>query len=312
MGAARRRRRAHWGRWWASVPVDALTVVGSAPGHGTSLSLNDVEYVDARVFEPSDLRRREFEAATPFPHLVVDDVLKDEARSLLDVFPSEDWDGWHRYGDEYQRNKLICSDIDRIPAPFDQLIRELNDPTFLARLEQLTGIANLIPDPYLEGGGLHCSGPGGVLAPHTDFHVYTRLNLYRRINVLVYLNPEWDHADGGQLELFAVGADSPSERIEPTWGRMVVFLTDDRSPHGFTTPVAPGKFRRSVALYYYTSTETEGFSGDTNTYWKQHGDQRGVRRWRLVLYKLLLTASRAFSFLAHRVNPNLGSRVRPK
>ena len=43
--------------------------------------------------------------------------------------------------------------------------------------------------------------------------------------------------------------------------------TDDRSVHGFPEPVrGEGHWRRSIALYYYTSTEAPGFSGDTTTY----------------------------------------------
>jgi hypothetical protein len=94
---------------------------------------------------------------------------------------------------------------------------------------------------------------------------------------------------------------------------MVVFRTDDRSPHGFTTPVAARHYRRSIALYYYTATETEGFAGDTNTYWKTHGEpSTRTRRARLAAYRSLLTGSRALSMLAHRCNPNLGSKVRPE
>jgi hypothetical protein len=253
-----------------------------------------------------------FEQALPFPHVVLDDTLTPDARSLAAEFPAADWRGWRRHTDGYQLNKLVCSDITVVPAGLARLLHELQSPPFLEFLEAVTGVRRLLPDPYLEGGGLHASGPGGYLMPHTDFHVYTRLGLFRQLNILLYLNEDWPDAAGGALELFEAGSDTPAVRISPTWGRMVIFRTDDRSPHGFTDPVAPGSWRRSIALYYYTAAETEGFAGDTNTYWRAHGDVgRASRRVRMLAYRALLTGSRALSLLAHRCNPNLGSRLHP-
>ena len=50
------------------------------------------------------------------------------------------------------------------------------------------------------------------------------------------------------------------------------------SVHGFPVPVAEGKWRRSVALYYYTAAPTKNFSGDEMSYWREHGEQAGIVR----------------------------------
>jgi hypothetical protein len=253
-----------------------------------------------------------FARAQPFPHAVFDGVVAAPSDAVLTSFPDEQWQSWRRYRDQYQRGKLICSDVTQMPPLLQRIVADCSAPPFLEALAELTGVGQLIPDPYLEGGGLHATLAGGTLAPHTDFHVYTRLGLYRRLNVLLYLNPQWTNADGAGLQLFAPGSAEPSVEIAPVFGRMVVFRTDDRSPHGFTTPVAAGRIRRSLAFYYYTATESQEFAGDTNTYWQDHGAaDRARQRLRLAAYRALLTGSRAFSFAAHRCNPNLGSRVRP-
>lgn len=256
---------------------------------------------------------RAFSVAQPFPHAVIDEVLSPDARDIAASFPEGDWDGWRRYRDAYAPGKLICSDLTTMPPLLAALVTELCQPSFLSYLEDLTGIAHLLPDPYLEGGGLHASVAGSTLTPHTDFHIYTRLNLYRRVNVLLYLNPEWKPEWGGALELFGAETSVPLRSIEPQWGRMVIFRTDDDSPHGFTRPIAAGAYRRSVALYYYTAQEAAGYSGDTNTYWKTHGDTSTFsRRARIAGYRTLLTASRGFAMLANRCNPNIGARARPE
>lgn len=262
------------------------------------------------IFRTSELERQapelavRFSSAEPFPHVVVDDLLQISSDQVAS-FPDAEWPHWDRLGDTYQLNKYACSSIEWIPEPFHQLITELSEPRFLRTLEQVTGIRKLLPDPYLVGGGLHLSGPGGILSPHTDFHLHRVLDLYRRINLLVYLNAEWSESDGGCLQLY--DDQRPVKTILPLWGRVVLFQTDDRSVHGFPTAIVDGRWRRSVALYYYTAQEAASFSGDATTYWRDHGARHGiVRDGRMIVYRMLLHLSRGISILAHLVNPNQG------
>jgi hypothetical protein len=254
----------------------------------------------------NDLARR-YQSALPFPHLVIDGFLTADPDRLLAAFPGTEWDGWSRFHDQYQRRKMFCGDIDRIPPTLAAIIHDLCSPAFLGFLETVTDIRALVPDPYLDGGGLHCSGSGGILAPHTDFHLYRRLNLYRRVNVIVYLNPEWQEEYGGCLEFYRKGSVVPSVVAVPRWGTGVIFTTDDRSVHGFSKPIVGDRWRRSIALYYYTSRESEHFSGDEDTHWQTHGQLSGFARMRLKIYQALLFASRCFSRAAHRANPNFRS-----
>lgn len=251
--------------------------------------------------------RDEFDHAQPFPHLVLADVLRVDPADLM-KFPEPSWDGWLRYEDDYQPAKLMASDLASIPEPFARVIEEMASASVLRFLESVTGITALVPDPYLVGGGLHSSGPGGVLQPHTDFHVYERLHLYRRLNVLVYLNPDWRPEYGGCLELYDARRDVKVKEVLPEFGTMVVFATDDRSVHGFTAPIAPGHRRNSIATYYYTAREAEQFSGDYTTHWRRHRPVKGVKRVRFLAYRGLLRTSRGFSLVAHLIDPNHGGR----
>ena len=248
--------------------------------------------------------RREFQTAEPFPHLVVDDLLRLSPLAA-DTFPDVSWPGWNEQGrDHHQQNKRACADLDLIPEPFRALIRELSEPRFLRVLEQITGIKRLLPDPYLVGGGLHLSGSGGILSPHTDFHYHRALNLYRRIHALVYLNEGWSLEDGGCLSLYD-RQNRAIQTVVPDWGKVVIFRTDDQSVHGFPIPVVEGKWRRSVALYYYTAASPDNYSGDVTTYWREHGEQSGVvRKAQFALYRSLLNLSRVISMLAHSVITN--------
>ena len=246
----------------------------------------------------------QFKQAKPFPHLVFEDFLNLTPDELACVYPAPDWPHWNKRQDFYQSGKMYCRDTDVIPSLLSSMFYELSSPPFLRFLEVITGIEGIIPDPYYEGGGLHCSGPEGVLMPHTDFHYYDRLKLYRRLNLLLYLNPVWEEGFGGCLELWEKAAQRPAKLVVPKWGTCVIFRTDDQSVHGFSTPIEQGHWRRSLALYYYSSREAARFSGDGFTYWQQHGRQSGMNRLRVRLYQLLTRAARRLSHIAHRANPN--------
>jgi len=266
------------------------------------------EFDDARL----SALAQDVAAARPFPHLVLNDFVKVPPDEITAAFPTGDWSGWKAFNDAYQFNKRQCTNIDVMPPVLQAMIHDLCGPAFLRFLERVSGIRGLIPDPYLVGGGLHSSGPGGVLAPHTDFHVYAQLNLFRRINVLVYLNPEWKAEYGGCLELYQKGSKLPEREVVPVFGRMVMFRTDDRSIHGFSRPITgTSRWRNSIALYYYSSEETRDFSGDRDTHWQTHGKQSGFHMARLLAYKGFLVTSRLFSKLAHRANPNFSPDAAP-
>jgi 2OG-Fe(II) oxygenase superfamily len=253
---------------------------------------------------------KQYSTAKPFPHIVVDNFLS-ETITVKDVgFPDLSWAGWSQFHDGYQFGKRHCNNLEKFPELLRAMIIEASQPRFLSFLENLTGICGLIPDPYLNGGGLHSSGPGGILVPHTDFHIYDRLGLYRRINLLIYFNEGWEESNGGALELSEKGASAISKSILPIFGRVVIFNTDDTSVHGFTKPVAQGMRRDSLALYYYTSHEVGSFSGDRTTYWQQHGEGNALRSLKLSTYKTLLLGSRILSKVAHMVNPNFESSVK--
>ena len=257
---------------------------------------------------PADHQR--FETAQPFKHIAFDDlVLPQRLADLVAAFPSPEWNGWADVNHEHQRYKHSCSDSATIPHPLRELIYELNSASFMRWLEQLTGIAQILPDPHLLGGGLHMTTPGGTLTPHTDFHIVKGNPLFRRLNLLLYLNEDWTEEHNGKLELWDKKKDRIELEVAPELGRCVIFQTDDVSMHGFSKPIA-GAPRRSVAMYYYTAQDTEAFSGDGVTYWRTetvrtHGT---AERLRLQAHRVLLYlshASSAFSWRAAKTADSL-------
>nr|WP_307735066.1 2OG-Fe(II) oxygenase [Chitinophaga nivalis] len=163
-------------------------------------------------------------------------------------------EGWINYV-HYNENKAGLNKLDLLPTTIKQTINELNSPEFLQFLSTLTGIPNLKKDDMLEGGGIHQSKRGGFLNIHADFTVHPHHRHWqRRVNVLVYLNKDWEEAWGGKLELWDTEMKACEKKVLPIFNRCVIFNTDADSYHGHPEPTTcpEDRNRRSIALYYYT------------------------------------------------------------
>lgn len=196
-------------------------------------------------------------AAEPFPHIVFDDFFDEAylnglAESFPNLFKNEDVE-------HFSNGKEIKSAShleEGIPHPHLQFIHFLNSQPFIQFIQTLTGIKEpLIGDPYLLGGGLHQIKSGGLLKVHADFNKHRTLGLDRRINVLVYLNKDWDESFGGELELWDSKMTRCFRKVLPVFNRMVVFSTTDFSYHGHPEPLScpDDRTRNSIAMYYYSN-----------------------------------------------------------
>lgn len=198
----------------------------------------------------------QYREASPFPHIVIDDFLEpDLLRNVLAHFPSSaDKPFFDR---EQERLKYQYPPHEVTSGLARGLFAELNGRAFLQFLEELTGIKGLISDPYYEGGGLHETKRGGHLSIHADFNVHSRLKLERRLNLLVYLNDDWDDEWGGELELWDQDVKECVVRVKPLFGRAVIFNTALDSFHGHPDALncPTDRSRRSIATYYYTAIE---------------------------------------------------------
>ncbi len=208
-----------------------------------------------RLMSLAARHRDEYLAGEPFPHVMIDDFLGPEALDpILTEFPSPEESEWFRRDNEHEV-KLSLNETDKMGPATRALMAELNGQVFMEFLERLTGIEGLIPDPYLFGGGLHQIRRGGYLKVHSDFNRHPRLALDRRLNVLIYLNKDWQDDWGGHFELWDSDMTASRKKIAPVFDRFVVFATTSHSNHGHPDPLnCPiERARRSIALYYYTN-----------------------------------------------------------
>lgn len=202
-----------------------------------------------------------FAHAENFPHVVLDDLWNNDFLSAVaeEVAHVETWTGEKNFFGSVQKKWL--SDWQHMPPTIRELLAYLNGTSFVKILTEITDQQGLVSDPYLEGGGVHSIGTGGFLKLHTDFNWHEKLQLTRKLNVLIYLNPGWRDAYRGDLLFATDNNDHPEvfRRIAPIFNRTVIFTTDDRSIHGHPEPLdCPAGIRRnSIATYYYQRSEAD-------------------------------------------------------
>ena len=236
-------------------------------------------------FDREALRQR-FRNASPFPFVNIDNFLEPSfAQEVAAAFPTFDDALGHgrTFKTVNERKKVQITDAKRFPPPISQLNDALASPEFLADLSYITGIPNLLADAELTGGGIHVTGPGGRLDVHVDFNYIEERQLYRRINLLIYLNPTWDERWGGHIQLWDKDVKTCKQAFAPAMNRCVIFETSEISFHGVTPVTESAPFpRQSFATYYYTREAPANWKGGIHsTIFKARPEER-MRRYVLM------------------------------
>jgi len=225
----------------------------------------------------ADSCRSNYALANPFPHIVIDDFIPEDLalQCYNQMSQHQEWmfDSMMGYPED-ERD----SQINKWWTPFDtdsknriesdmpavwKCLQYFNSRPFLLFLENLTGIKDLIADVDFEGGGIHKIKNGGRLELHSDYNKHPNKDIWRRINLLLYLTPNWNY--NGHLDLYEKDPLVKVKSILPTFNRAVIFNTTDDSIHGHPTPlVCPEEVSRySFALYYFTKDRPEHEKSDS-------------------------------------------------
>lgn len=221
-------------------------------------------------------------AAEPFPYIKIDNFLDksvlDTVLRDLSTIPAAPESSFNRA----QERLKVSFNPDTLPESTRNLFRTFNSRPFVSYLEKLTGIRGLIPDPFYLGGGIHEVKNGGHLDIHADFNYHSLLKVERRINVLIYLNKNWEENYGGQFEIWDKEMKGCVKSFNPIFNRCVIFNTSSDSFHGNPTTVThpEGKSRFSIALYYYTAT-WDGTRRDHTTQFKVRPKSKDKFDWRI-------------------------------
>jgi len=219
----------------------------------------------------ADALAAQFKRREPFHHVVIDEFFDAAtvARLLAEFPPFERGNARNEAGQ--LGNKSTIEKIRGLGSSYTALDDLIQTRGFLDLIGQITGIPGLLYDPWYFGGGTHENRHGQDLDAHVDFNRHPVERWHRRLNLIVYLNPEWNDAWGGALELHSDprAADDRMLRIAPLLNRAVIFETTEWSWHGFKRIALPDEkkdvSRKSIALYFYTKDRPAEELADTHS-----------------------------------------------
>ena len=128
-----------------------------------------------------------------------------------------------RGAEHFQKTKRFSNRYEDMPYTIKKIIDFLYSKNFINILEKKFNLKNVEPDWSLFGGGLHESFNGGFLKIHSDF-IYMRESKLRRVlNLLLYLNSNWQKNWGGSIELWDKEMKSSRKSVLPEINKAVIF-----------------------------------------------------------------------------------------
>ncbi len=225
------------------------------------MKLSDV--INQQWIDPN-LHSGTYNSANPFPHIIMHNFLNKELlKRVADEFPdlAQQIDGSVVKYEDSRQIKLQGIGMGVLSPAALHITSYLQSDLFLGWLNSLTGIKELlISDPYLAGGGYHEIKSGGLLKVHADFNKHSQLDLDRRLNLLIYLNEDWDDSWNGALQLFDENMDTAIQTVMPKFNTAVLFTTTSFTYHGHPDSLMcpPDRSRKSLAYYYYSSGRPKG------------------------------------------------------
>ena len=199
----------------------------------------------------------EFKGAIPFDHCIVDNFLPEY---LIEQIESEfldfNSDHYYNYNNPVEIKKQNHN-WGLFPKHTYQLFNYLNSQPFLDILSEHVGV-KLYADYGLHGGGWHIHDSAGILNQHLDYSLHPKLELQRKINIIIYVTKDWKESYGGHLGLFE-NPDKLVKEVSPLYNRAIVFDTTQNSWHGLSRVcnTSAGVYRKSLAIYYLTDPPIE-------------------------------------------------------
>ena len=188
-------------------------------------------------------------ADSPIRYWFLDEVLPVEiAVQIADVFPKP---GEMVLKKSLREDKYIAAQMNLYHPLLEEIIYAFQDQRIVALIGEICGIEKPIPDENLYAGGISLMGKNQFLNPHLDNSHDKDRNLWRVLNLLYYVTPDWEEAYGGNLELWPNGLSQPPITIHSKFNRLAIMETHSHSLHS-VSPVVFDGYRRCVSNYYFS------------------------------------------------------------
>jgi Rps23 Pro-64 3,4-dihydroxylase Tpa1-like proline 4-hydroxylase len=241
--------------------------------------------------------------STPVRHFFFDNLLpEDWATSCFAALPDPDT---LMLRASIKEHKHVGIDIDHYDPVVGDILFAFHDDAVVKIVSEITGIPNLLADGSLYGSGISMMLEGDFLLPHLDNSHDGDGNLYRVLNALYYITPDWPENNGGNLELWD-GPMKQRKEIHSRFNRLVMMETNTHSVHSVNKIVSPG-VRACISNYYFSAKPVEDHNYVHKTTFFARPEDGIIKKIRLT------TEGKTKNFLSKFVsNKTTGTRHRRK
>jgi hypothetical protein len=196
-----------------------------------------------------------FVLSKPFPSIVIDDFLPtDIATQLYEeslTVPDEHWKVFTRNNS----HMMELNNLELCPIA-TQLVAQMHSAKGMKWLSEVSGIPQLLCDPYLVGAGYSKSFNGDSLKVHTDFNWNDQLKLHRLLSLIIYITPDWKPEYGGGLDFYDFKRKDIVKTVNADFNRCLIWKYHKKGFHGYNDPINCPKeiSRNAFKLFFYVSS----------------------------------------------------------
>jgi hypothetical protein len=193
--------------------------------------------------------------AKPFEHIVIDNFLEESyAEKIYNLFPELN-NSWYEYKNPIEV-KYAFDNINSLSGELKNYFYYLSTQEFINVIKKLTNLDNIEYDEFLHGAGLHLHPRFGRLNVHLDYEKHPYTNKERQLNIILFLNKNWDINWNGANELWNSDVSKCIKKTDIKFNRAILFKTNDISWHGLPDKIlCPNDIYRKSLAYYYVSPQ---------------------------------------------------------
>jgi Rps23 Pro-64 3,4-dihydroxylase Tpa1-like proline 4-hydroxylase len=201
--------------------------------------------------EKEQLQKQFSDSHKGIGYLWLDDLLPTEiALEIAAVFPKPEQMVLKK---SLRENKYVAAQMNLYHPLLEEIIYAFQDARIVKLVGEICGVKKPVPDEYLYAGGISMMGNKQFLNPHLDNSHDKDRNLWRVLNLLYYVTPDWEEEYGGNLEIWPNGLEQKQITIHSKFNRLAIMETHNNSLHSVSPVVFEG-YRRCVSNYYFSES----------------------------------------------------------
>ena len=219
----------------------------------SEINNKDISKYFGKWIEETSVLNEKFKNAEPFEHIIIPNFLSKKYADIIYKKYPDDYEKWHKYSNPLEV-KYACDDILNLDEEIQKLFYLLSSNEIIDKIKEITNIQNLTYDEYLHGAGLHAHPRFGRLNMHLDYEKHPYTGTQRRLNIILYMNKDWNKDWNGATELWNKDMTKCITKSNVQFNTAIIFKTNEISWHGVPEIImCPENIYRKTLAYYYVS-----------------------------------------------------------